>query len=236
MSEKAIVVASNVSKVYKSGVGEVRAVDNLSFEVNEGEFVVILGPSGAGKTTLLNLMGGMDGVTSGELVIDGENLTGMSARELTRYRRTKVGFVFQFYNLMPNLTAIENIELAVELCPEAKRPEDVMERVGLRERMNNFPAQLSGGEQQRVSIARAVAKNPRLLLCDEPTGALDYKTGKRILQLLQDMCREENKTVIIVTHNAALKDMADKVIYIKNGKADRVEINAEPKPVAEIEW
>ncbi len=236
MSEKAIVVASNVSKVYKSGVGEVRAVDNLSFEVNEGEFVVILGPSGAGKTTLLNLMGGMDGVTSGELVIDGENLTGMSARELTRYRRTKVGFVFQFYNLMPNLTAIENIELAVELCPEAKRPEDVMERVGLRERMNNFPAQLSGGEQQRVSIARAVAKNPRLLLCDEPTGALDYETGKRILQLLQDMCREENKTVIIVTHNAALKDMADKVIYIKNGKADRVEINAEPKPVAEIEW
>ncbi len=236
MSEKAIVVASNVSKVYKSGVGEVRAVDNLSFEVNEGEFVVILGPSGAGKTTLLNLMGGMDGVTSGELVIDGENLTGMSARELTRYRRTKVGFVFQFYNLMPNLTAIENIELAVELCPEAKRPEDVMERVGLRERMNNFPAQLSGGEQQRVSIARAVAKNPRLLLCDEPTGALDYETGKRILQLLQDMCREENKTVIIVTHNAALKDMADKVVYIKNGKADRVEINAEPKPVAEIEW
>ena len=236
MSEKAIVVASNVSKVYKSGVGEVRAVDNLSFEVNEGEFVVILGPSGAGKTTLLNLMGGMDGVTSGELVIDGENLTGMSARELTRYRRTKVGFVFQFYNLMPNLTAIENVELAVELCPDAKRPEDVMERVGLRERMNNFPAQLSGGEQQRVSIARAVAKNPRLLLCDEPTGALDYETGKRILQLLQDMCREENKTVIIVTHNAALKDMADKVIYIKNGKADRVEINAEPKPVAEIEW
>lgn len=236
MSEKTIVVASNVSKVYKSGVGEVRAVDNLSFEVNEGEFVVILGPSGAGKTTLLNLMGGMDGVTSGELVIDGENLTGMSARELTRYRRTKVGFVFQFYNLMPNLTAIENIELAVELCPDAKRPEDVMERVGLRERMNNFPAQLSGGEQQRVSIARAVAKNPRLLLCDEPTGALDYETGKRILQLLQDMCREENKTVIIVTHNAALKDMADKVIYIKNGKADRVEINAEPKPVAEIEW
>ena len=235
MSEKAIVVASNVSKVYKSGVGEVRAVDNLSFEVNEGEFVVILGPSGAGKTTLLNLMGGMDGVTSGELVIDGENLTGMSARELTRYRRIKVGFVFQFYNLMPNLTAIENIELAVELCPDAKRPEDVMERVGLRERMNNFPAQLSGGEQQRVSIARAVAKNPRLLLCDEPTGALDYETGKRILQLLQDMCREENKTVIIVTHNAALKDMADKVIYIKNGKADRVEINAEPKPVAEIE-
>lgn len=236
MSEKAIVVASNVSKVYKSGVGEVRAVDNLSFEVNEGEFVVILGPSGAGKTTLLNLMGGMDGVTSGELIIDGENLTGMSARELTRYRRTKVGFVFQFYNLMPNLTAIENIELAVELCPDAKRPEDVMERVGLRERMNNFPAQLSGGEQQRVSIARAVAKNPRLLLCDEPTGALDYETGKRILQLLQDMCREENKTVIIVTHNAALKDMADKVVYIKNGKADRVEINAEPKPVAEIEW
>jgi len=231
-----IVVAKDVSKVYKSGTSEVRAVDNLSFEVNEGEFVVILGPSGAGKTTLLNLMGGMDGLTSGELIVDGENLAGLSKRELTKYRRTKVGFVFQFYNLMPNLTAIENIELAVELCPDALQPKDVLERVGLGSRMHNFPAQLSGGEQQRVSIARAVAKNPRLLLCDEPTGALDYETGKKILQLLQDMCREENKTVIIVTHNAALKDMADKVVYVKNGKAERVEINVEPKPVSEIEW
>ena len=236
MNENKIVVAKDVSKVYKSGTGEVRAVDNLSFEVNEGEFVVILGPSGAGKTTLLNLMGGMDDVTSGELIIDGENLAGLSNKELTKYRRTKVGFVFQFYNLMPNLTAIENIELAVELCPDALPPKDVLERVGLGNRMHNFPAQLSGGEQQRVSIARAVAKNPRLLLCDEPTGALDYETGKKILQLLQDMCREENKTVIIVTHNAALKDMADKVVYVKNGKAERVEINAEPKPVSEIEW
>ena len=236
MNENKIVVAKEVSKVYKSGTGEVRAVDNLSFEVNEGEFVVILGPSGAGKTTLLNLMGGMDDVTSGELIVDGENLAGLSNKELTKYRRTKVGFVFQFYNLMPNLTAIENIELAVELCPDALPPKDVLERVGLGSRMHNFPAQLSGGEQQRVSIARAVAKNPRLLLCVEPTGALDYETGKKILQLLQDMCREENKTVIIVTHNAALKDMADKVVYVKNGKAERVEVNAEPKPVSEIEW
>lgn len=236
MNANKVVVAKDVSKVYKSGTSEVRAVDNLSFEVNEGEFVVILGPSGAGKTTLLNLMGGMDGLTSGELIVDGENLAGLSKRELTKYRRTKVGFVFQFYNLMPNLTAIENIELAVELCPDALQPKDVLERVGLGSRMHNFPAQLSGGEQQRVSIARAVAKNPRLLLCDEPTGALDYETGKKILQLLQDMCREENKTVIIVTHNAALKDMADKVVYVKNGKAERVEINVEPKPVSEIEW
>lgn len=236
MNANKIVVAKDVSKVYKSGTSEVRAVDNLSFEVNEGEFVVILGPSGAGKTTLLNLMGGMDGLTSGELIVDGENLAGLSKRELTKYRRTKVGFVFQFYNLMPNLTAIENIELAVELCPDALQPKDVLERVGLGSRMHNFPAQLSGGEQQRVSIARSVAKNPRLLLCDEPTGALDYETGKKILQLLQDMCREENKTVIIVTHNAALKDMADKVVYVKNGKAERVEINVEPKPVSEIEW
>lgn len=236
MNANKIVVAKDVRKVYKSGTSEVRAVDNLSFEVNEGEFVVILGPSGAGKTTLLNLMGGMDGLTSGELIVDGENLAGLSKRELTKYRRTKVGFVFQFYNLMPNLTAIENIELAVELCPDAFQPKDVLERVGLGSRMHNFPAQLSGGEQQRVSIARAVAKNPRLLLCDEPTGALDYETGKKILQLLQDMCREENKTVIIVTHNAALKDMADKVVYVKNGKAERVEINVEPKPVSEIEW
>ena len=236
MNANKIVVAKDVSKVYKSGTSEVRAVDNLSFEVNEGEFVVILGPSGAGKTTLLNLMGGMDGLTSGELIVDGENLAGLSKRELTKYRRTKVGFVFQFYNLIPNLTAIENIELAVELCPDALQPKDVLERVGLGSRMHNFPAQLSGGEQQRVSIARAVAKNPRLLLCDEPTGALDYETGKKILQLLQDMCREENKTVIIVTHNAALKDMADKVVYVKNGKAERVEINVEPKPVSEIEW
>lgn len=236
MSEKAIVVASNVSKVYKSGVGEVRAVDNLSFEVNEGEFVVILGPSGAGKTTLLNLMGGMDGVTSGELVIDGENLTGMSARELTRYRRTKVGFVFQFYNLMPNLTAIENIELAVELCPDAKRPEDVMERVGLRERMDNFPAQLSGGEQQRVSIARAVAKNPRLLLCDEPTGALDSETGVLVLKLLLKMARDYKKTIIIVTHNQNIAKMADVVVRVKNGKIKFFEEQEHPLSADEVDW
>ena len=236
MNANKIVVAKDVSKVYKSGTSEVRAVDNLSFEVNEGEFVVILGPSGAGKTTLLNLMGGMDGLTSGELIVDGENLAGLSKRELTKYRRTKVGFVFQFYNLMPNLTALENVEIAVEICDNHLDPEAVLASVGLKDRLNNFPADLSGGEQQRVSIARAVAKNPRLLLCDEPTGALDYETGKKILHLLQDMCREENKTVIIVTHNAALKDMADKVVYVKNGKAERVGINVEPKPVSEIEW
>lgn len=231
-----LVIAENVSKIYKSGSGQVKAVDELSFTVDEGEFAVVLGPSGAGKTTLLNLMGGMDTVTSGTLKVGGTDISGLNAKKLTDYRRTEVGFVFQFYNLMPNLTALENIELAVELCKNAYEPKEILEKVGLSERMNNFPAQLSGGEQQRVSIARAVAKNPKLLLCDEPTGALDYETGKKILGLLYDMCKSEHKTVIIVTHNAALKDMADKVIYIKNGKAEKIEINDSPKPVAEIEW
>lgn len=231
-----LVEAKDVVKVYKSGSGEVRAVDGLSFTVEEGEFTVILGPSGAGKTTLLNLMGGMDTVTSGDLIVGGTNLNGLPPKKLTDYRRTEVGFVFQFYNLMPNLTALENIELAVELCKNAYNPSEILDKVGLSERKNNFPAQLSGGEQQRVSIARAVAKNPKLLLCDEPTGALDYETGKKILALLFDMCKSEHKAVVIVTHNAALKDMADKVVYIKNGKAERIEKIENPKPVSEIEW
>ncbi len=235
MAEK-LVTARDVVKTFGTGNSAVNAVDGLSFEVEEGEFTVILGPSGAGKTTLLNLVGGMDTVTSGDLLVGGVNLRGLSERQLTDYRRTEVGFVFQFYNLMPNLTALENIELATELCKNAYSPREVLEKVGLGERMTNFPAQLSGGEQQRVSIARAVAKNPKLLLCDEPTGALDYVTGKSILRLLHDMCREEKKTVIVVTHNAALQDMADKVVYIKNGRAERVRRVESPKSIEEIEW
>ena len=231
-----LVVAKDVIKTYGSGSGAVNAADGLSFEVDEGEFAVVLGPSGAGKTTLLNLVGGMDTVTSGDLFVGGVNLRGLGERQLTDYRRTEVGFVFQFYNLMPNLTALENIELATELCKNAFPPREILEKVGLKDRMNNFPAQLSGGEQQRVSIARAIAKNPKLLLCDEPTGALDYVTGKSILRLLHDMCREQKKTVIVVTHNAALQDMADKVIYIKNGRAERVRIVETPKSIEEIEW
>lgn len=235
MAEK-LVTARDVVKTFGTGNSAVNAVDGLSFEVEEWEFTVILGPSGAGKTTLLNLVGGMDTVTSGDLLVGGVNLRGLSERQLTDYRRTEVGFVFQFYNLMPNLTALENIELATELCKNAYSPREVLEKVGLGERMTNFPAQLSGGEQQRVSIARAVAKNPKLLLCDEPTGALDYVTGKSILRLLHDMCREEKKTVIVVTHNAALQDMADKVVYIKNGRAERVRRVESPKSIEEIEW
>lgn len=226
----------NVIKVYGTGDNAVKAVDGMSFTVEKGEFVVILGPSGSGKTTLLNLLGGMDTVTGGEIFLDGKKLSGLNPKELTLCRRGDVGFVFQFYNLMPNLTAIENIELATEICDNALSPKEVLEMVGLTARANNFPSQLSGGEQQRVSIARAVAKNPKILLCDEPTGALDYVTGKLILKLLFDICHNDNKTVIIVTHNSALKEMADKVIYVKNGRAERVEINSSPKSVEEIEW
>ena len=225
-----------VEKVYLSGGVETRALDKLSFALEEGTFVVIVGPSGAGKTTLLNLLGGMDTLTGGDLIVGGKSLAGMNKKNLTRYRRDDVGFVFQFYNLMPNLTALANIELAVELCKDAFSPMELLEKVGLSARAGNFPAQLSGGEQQRVSIARAIAKNPKLLLCDEPTGALDYQTGKAILRLLHSMSRAEHKTVIIVTHNAALKDMADRVIYIKNGAVEREETNEHPKPIEEIEW
>ncbi len=231
-----ILSLKNVKKEYHTGSVIVPAVEDVSFDLQEGELVVILGASGAGKTTLLNLLGGMDTVTSGEIYLDGKNVAAFDKRELTYYRRNDVGFVFQFYNLMPNLTALENVEIAIEICNDHLDPKTVLESVGLAERLNNFPAELSGGEQQRVSIARAIAKNPRLILCDEPTGALDYITGKKILKLLQDLSRERKKLVIIVTHNAALKDMADKVIRIKNGRIESIETNDNPTPVEEIEW
>ena len=227
---------NNVIKTYRAGETAVNAVNGMTFSAEQGEFVVIVGPSGAGKTTVLNLLGGMDAVTSGEIVVDGTNVSDMNSKQLTLYRRNDVGFVFQFYNLMPNLTARENVELATELCKNALSPDKALELVGLSARAGNFPAQLSGGEQQRVSIARAVAKNPKILLCDEPTGALDYNTGKMVLKLLFDMCRENKKTVIVVTHNSALKDIADRVIYIKNGVAERVEQNDSPKKPEEIVW
>ena len=231
-----ILSLKNVRKEYHTGSLSVHAVENVSFDLNESEFVVILGASGAGKTTLLNLLGGMDTATGGEIVLDGKNITSFNKKQLTDYRRHDVGFVFQFYNLMPNLTALENVEIAIEICDDHLDPKTVLESVGLGDRLNNFPSELSGGEQQRVSIARAIAKNPKLILCDEPTGALDYVTGKKILKLLQDLSRERNKLVIIVTHNAALKDMADKVIKIKNGRIESIEINDNPKSVEEIEW
>lgn len=225
-----------VGKKYKIGSVSVEALKDVSFSLEDGEFAVVLGSSGAGKTTLLNLLGGMDDATDGEIILDGKNVTSLDKRGLTEYRRNDVGFVFQFYNLMPNLTALENVEIAIEICKNHLKPEDVLKEVGLEGRLNNFPAQLSGGEQQRVSIARAMAKNPKLLLCDEPTGALDYATGKKILKLLHDVSREKKRLVIIVTHNSALKEMADKVIYIKSGMIERIETNSNPKPIEEIEW
>ena len=226
----------HVSKQYHSGDITVDALKDVSFSLENGEFAVVLGSSGAGKTTLLNLLGGMDRATSGTIELDGKNVTALDKKGLTNYRRTDIGFVFQFYNLMPNLTALENVELAVEICKDALDPRTVLDEVGLGERLNNFPAQLSGGEQQRVSIARALAKNPKLLLCDEPTGALDYVTGKIILKLLHDVSKEQRKPVIVVTHNAALKDMADKVIHIKSGMIEAIEHNEHPMPIDEIEW
>ncbi len=227
---------TNLCKQYRTGDICVDALKDASFDVEDGEFVVVLGSSGAGKTTLLNLLGGMDSATSGKIVLDGKDVTALDKRGLTAYRRTDVGFVFQFYNLMPNLTALENVEIAVEICKDALNPKAILTEVGLGERMNNFPAQLSGGEQQRVSIARALAKNPKLLLCDEPTGALDYVTGKLVLKLLHDVSKEQRKPVIIVTHNAALKEMADKVIHIRSGRIEAVEVNAHPMPIENIEW
>ena len=226
----------NVVKEYTMGDNKIRALDNANFEINKGELVVIVGPSGAGKTTALNVLGGMDSVTSGDVVIDGRHVNNYNEKQLTKYRREDIGFVFQFYNLVPNLTALENVELALQICKDPLDARTVLEEVGLRERLTNFPAQLSGGEQQRVSIARALAKNPKLLLCDEPTGALDYQTGKAILKLLQDTCRERGMTVIVITHNSALTPMADRVIKIKNGKVSRMTENAHPTPVEEIEW
>ncbi len=227
---------SDVSKEYTVGSVKVKALKNVTFELNDGEFAVVVGSSGAGKTTLLNLLGGMDCVSGGSIVLDGKSLTDLDRRGLTNYRRNDVGFVFQFYNLMPNLTALENVEIAIEICKDHLPPKDVLEEVGLGERLGNFPAQLSGGEQQRVSIARAIAKNPKLLLCDEPTGALDYETGKKILKLLYDISKQRKRLVIVVTHNSALKDMADKVIYIRSGEIEKIETNPNPRPVEEIEW
>lgn len=226
----------NVNKEYKMGEVIIKALDSTSFSIEKGELVVIVGPSGAGKTTTLNILGGMDTASSGTVLVDGKHVEKLSNKELIKYRREDIGFVFQFYNLVQNLTAVENVELATQICKDSLDPEQVMEKVGLKDRMKNFPSQLSGGEQQRVAIARAIAKNPKLLLCDEPTGALDYKTGKQILQLLQDTCRKENMTVIIITHNTALAPMADKVIYFKNGKAENIKVNEKPTPIEQIEW
>ena len=225
-----------VSRIYGTKEVPIKAVDEISFQIEKGEFVVIVGPSGAGKTTVLNILGGMDHATDGEVWVDGRNIAGYNSRQLTAYRRDDIGFVFQFYNLVPNLTALENVELAAQICKNPLDAAQVLEEVGLGDRLGNFPAQLSGGEQQRVSIARAMAKNPKMMLCDEPTGALDYQTGKAILKLLQDMCREKIMTLIVITHNSALTPMADRVIRIKNGKVSKMTQNAHPTPVEEIEW
>ena len=226
----------NVSKIYGSKEVKIIAVDEISFRIKKGEFVVVVGPSGAGKTTVLNILGGMDKATSGNVWIDGKNIAKYTDRQLTGYRREDIGFVFQFYNLVPNLTALENVELALQICKDPLDARTVLEEVGLRERLTNFPAQLSGGEQQRVSIARALAKNPKLLLCDEPTGALDINTGKTILKLLSDMCKKNGITVVVITHNQAISAMGDKVIKIKNGIVDSVVINDNPVSVDEIDW
>lgn len=226
----------NVRKEYKMGEVVIKALDNTNFKIEQGELVVMVGPSGAGKTTTLNILGGMDTATSGEVIVDGRQVTKLKNKELIQYRREDIGFVFQFYNLVQNLTAKENVELATQICKQALEPEEILEKVGLQNRKNNFPSQLSGGEQQRVAIARAIAKNPKLLLCDEPTGALDYKTGKQILKLLQDTARKENMTVLIITHNGAIAPMADKVIHFKNGTAQKIEVNNNPVSVEEIEW
>ena len=226
----------DVCKYYQTGSVKIAAADHLNFYVDKGEFCIIVGPSGAGKTTLLNILGGMDSCDEGNVWLDGRNVSRFSARELTTYRRYDVGFVFQFYNLVQNLTALENVELASEICRDPLDPTETLRSVGLGERLNNFPAQLSGGEQQRVSIARALAKNPKLLLCDEPTGALDYNTGKEVLKLLQDTCRKDGMTVIIITHNSALMPMGDRVIQIRSGKVSRMYQNEHPEPIERIEW
>ena len=225
-----------VSKIYTMGENKIYAANKVSFTIEKGEFCVIVGPSGAGKTTVLNMLGGMDVVTEGKILMDGEEVSAFNERRLTDYRRYDVGFVFQFYNLIQNLTAKENVEIAAEICREPLDAAETLRSVGLAERMDNFPAQLSGGEQQRVSIARAIAKNPKILLCDEPTGALDYETGKSILKLLQDICRESGKTVIVITHNQAITQMADRVIHIQNGKVFSEEVQEHPADVSTIEW
>lgn len=227
---------SNISKKYGSGDAVIMAVDDASFQVEKGEFAIVLGASGAGKTTALNILGGMDVPTSGKIFVDGDEITAYGKNELVGYRRRDIGFVFQFYNLVPNLTALENVELAAQVCKHALDPSETLDKVGLSARKNNFPAQLSGGEQQRVSIARALAKNPKLLLCDEPTGALDYNTGRQILQLLQDTCRKEGITIVLITHNSALAPMADRLIRFRSGKVVEMTVNPDPVPVEQIEW
>ena len=226
----------NVCKEYKMGEVTIKALNNTNFEIEKGELVVIVGPSGAGKTTTLNILGGMDTVTTGRVYVDGKNVSNLKGKDLIKYRRDDIGFVFQFYNLIQNLTARENVELATQICRDSLDVDKVLDEVGLKDRKNNFPSQLSGGEQQRVAIARAIAKNPKLLLCDEPTGALDYKTGKQILKLLQDTSKKENMTAIIITHNSAIAPMAHKVIHFKNGTAENIEIVDNPLPIEEIEW
>ena len=232
----AFVEFKDVRKIYTMGEVQVAAVDGMSFEIEQGELVVVVGPSGSGKTTLLNMMGGMDSCTSGSITLDGARVDQFDEKQLTDYRRYDIGFVFQFYNLVQNLTALENVELASQICRNPLQPADVLAQVGLAHRMDNFPAQLSGGEQQRVAIARAIAKNPKLLLCDEPTGALDYKTGKAILKLLQDTCRETGRTVVLITHNSAFCAIADRVIHVKEGKVERTELNARPQAAETVEW
>ena len=232
----AFVSLQDVTKTYKMGEMVIKAADGVSFEIEKGEFAVILGPSGAGKTTVLNILGGMDAATSGKVIVDGQDVAQFTPRQLTQYRRDDIGFVFQFYNLVQNLTALENVELALQISKDPLDAQEVLREVGLAERAGNFPARLSGGEQQRVSIARALAKNPKLMLCDEPTGALDYQTGKAILKLLQDTCRLKGMTVVVITHNSAIAPMADRVIEIKNGKCVRTRLNELPTPVENIEW
>lgn len=226
----------DVKKVYRMGEVEIKALDGVDFHIEKGEFVVIVGPSGAGKTTVLNILGGMDTCTSGKVKVDGRDISDLNNRHLTSYRRDDIGFVFQFYNLVQNLTALENVELALQICKDHLDAEEVLENVGLKERKMNFPSQLSGGEQQRVAIARALAKNPKILLCDEPTGALDYQTGKAILKLLQDTCRKMGMTVIVITHNMAIAPMADRMIRMKNGKVAEMKLNENPMDVSQIEW
>ncbi|MDD3224349.1 MAG: ABC transporter ATP-binding protein [Clostridium sp.] len=232
----AFIEFKNVKKDYKAGDLKITAVENCSFSIERGELIVILGPSGAGKTTVLNLLGGMDSPSSGEIIVDGKGIHKYTSKELVLYRRNEIGFVFQFYNLVGNLTALENVELACQICQDSFDPKIILEQVGLSHRINNFPAQLSGGEQQRVSIARAIAKNPKLLLCDEPTGALDSVTGQRIIELLQRTCKDMNMTAILITHNAAIADIADKVIKIKNGTVEDIIENKNPKSAKEIVW
>ena len=232
----AYVALKDVKKVYQMGEVSIRACDGISFEIEKGEFVVIVGPSGAGKTTVLNILGGMDSCTRGSVIVDGKDISRFSAKELIEYRRLDIGFVFQFYNLVQNLTAKENVELASQICPDPVDAAQILKEVGLGGRLDNFPAQLSGGEQQRVAIARALAKRPKLLLCDEPTGALDYLTGKSILKLLQDACRKSGTTVVVITHNSALTPMADRIIRIKSGRILSNDINRHVVPIEEIEW